>query len=200
MSKYNGPRRTQKDYRGLPITNGVYEAGVWKCGCTPPLIAAHFETKKAGLNQGRWFWCCGDRKTRNGCGFFLWDDDAKIIEDWVRTIRSEQKESETAAPPVVSAMPPSPVKAPEQESVKGIASTSASNSSQVLEYKIAEVGSVFDAIEQQCNMLDTTTAKQEREIGELKVQVDSLRDGNEDLENEILALKARLRDEFGSVV
>jgi len=37
----------------------------------------HLETKKQGPNRGRWFYKC---PARNGCGYFLWDDEAKLRE------------------------------------------------------------------------------------------------------------------------
>ncbi|KAG0648095.1 DNA topoisomerase III alpha [Hyphodiscus hymeniophilus] len=46
-----------------------------KGNCKPRLPAAHFQVKKDGRNQGRWFYTCQKPK-EEGCGFFLWDDDA----------------------------------------------------------------------------------------------------------------------------
>jgi hypothetical protein len=43
--------------------------------CLPRLPASHFLVRKEGANKGRWFYTCQEQK-ENGCGFFLWDDDA----------------------------------------------------------------------------------------------------------------------------
>ncbi|KAK3704396.1 hypothetical protein LTR37_013819 [Vermiconidia calcicola] len=58
---------------------GLFADGIWHCDCTPRLPAEHFKVKKEGKNQGRWFYTC--QRSDKGCGFFLWDDDAKPREE-----------------------------------------------------------------------------------------------------------------------
>jgi hypothetical protein len=58
---------------------GLFADGIWHCDCTPRLPAERFKVKKEGKNQGRWFYTC--QQSDNGCGFFLWEDDAKPREE-----------------------------------------------------------------------------------------------------------------------
>ena len=44
--------------------------------CKTRLPASHFQVKKEGPNRGKWFYTCQEPKG-SGCGFFLWDDNAK---------------------------------------------------------------------------------------------------------------------------
>lgn len=69
--------------RGAPRSTqprGVFADGIWHCDCKPRLPAEHFKVKKEGKNQGRWFYTCQQTEP-NRCGFFLWDEDAKIREE-----------------------------------------------------------------------------------------------------------------------
>ncbi|OQO06211.1 hypothetical protein B0A48_08799 [Cryoendolithus antarcticus] len=67
------PKRTS----GL---KGLFADGIWQCNCDPRLPAEHFRVKKEGKNQGRWFYTCQNSEPQR-CGFFLWDEDAKIREE-----------------------------------------------------------------------------------------------------------------------
>ncbi|OKL58111.1 hypothetical protein UA08_06723 [Talaromyces atroroseus] len=58
---------------------GRFIEGVWHCDCDPRLPAEHFQTKKAGVNRGRWFYTC-QKPQSEGCKFFLWEDDAQVRE------------------------------------------------------------------------------------------------------------------------
>jgi len=61
---------------------GLFAQNIWHCDCNPRLPADNFQVKKEGKNKGRWFYTCQNKngETR-GCGFFLWDDDAKVREE-----------------------------------------------------------------------------------------------------------------------
>lgn len=77
---------------------GVFADGIWHCDCTPRLPAEHFKVKKEGKNQGRWFYTCQNREPQ-GCGFFLWDEDAKLREEGavLNNSRSEPKSGQASA-------------------------------------------------------------------------------------------------------
>ena len=59
---------------------GRFIDGVWHCNCDPRLPASHFQVKKDSANKGRWFYCC-TKSPETQCGFFLWDEDAKLREE-----------------------------------------------------------------------------------------------------------------------
>ena len=77
--------------------------------CEPRLPAAHFQVKKESKNQGRWFYTC-QRPKDEGCGFFLWDDDAvgremravinnsRTEPDGLRTPADSKREKKVAEP------------------------------------------------------------------------------------------------------
>lgn len=79
---YSTPRKPGvfTSYRGSPTRvapkKGLFIEGVWHCNCDPRLPASHFQVRKEGPNKGRWFYTCQQPKDA-GCGFFLWDEDAK---------------------------------------------------------------------------------------------------------------------------
>lgn len=54
--------------------------------------------KKESKNQGRWFYTCQNQEPK-GCGFFLWDEDAKLREEGavLNNSRSEPKSKQVAA-------------------------------------------------------------------------------------------------------
>ncbi|KAF3001206.1 hypothetical protein E8E13_001236 [Curvularia kusanoi] len=61
---------------GAPL-RGLFLDGVWHCDCSPRQPANHFEVKKPGKNQGKWFRTCQKQQNdRSRCNFFLWDGDA----------------------------------------------------------------------------------------------------------------------------
>ncbi|KAK2806944.1 hypothetical protein FQN51_005746 [Onygenales sp. PD_10] len=62
-----------------PRPRGLYTNNTWTCDCTPRQPAACFQTKKGGVNQGRWFYTC-PRPRDGGCRFFLWVDEARARE------------------------------------------------------------------------------------------------------------------------
>jgi hypothetical protein len=81
--------------RGAPRSTapkGVFADGVWHCDCTPRLPAEHFKVKKESKNKGRWFYTCQNQEPQR-CGFFLWDEDAKLREEGavLNNSRSEPK-------------------------------------------------------------------------------------------------------------
>ncbi|PQE24094.1 Zinc finger GRF-type protein [Rutstroemia sp. NJR-2017a BVV2] len=45
----------------------------------PRLPAVHFQVKKQGPNNGKWFYTCQEPK-ESACGFFLWEDKARTRE------------------------------------------------------------------------------------------------------------------------
>jgi len=77
---------------------GVFADGTWHCDCTPRLPAEHFKVKKEGKNQGRWFYTCQNQEPQR-CGFFLWDEDAKLREEGavLNNSRSEPKSRQIPA-------------------------------------------------------------------------------------------------------
>ncbi|KAI9759179.1 MAG: hypothetical protein M4579_002552 [Chaenotheca gracillima] len=87
MSNYRGAASGSKWGNGKGPFNsptkvplkGLFDNGIWHCNCTPRMPAEHFQTKNGGKNHGRWFYTC--QNTPNRCGFFLWDDDAKLREE-----------------------------------------------------------------------------------------------------------------------
>jgi len=66
--------------------------------CDPRLPAAHFLVKKEGPNKGKWFYTCQESK-ENGCGFFLWDDNAvgREMRAVINNARSEPDQLRTPA-------------------------------------------------------------------------------------------------------
>jgi hypothetical protein len=82
----------------LTAPRGVFADGIWHCDCTPRLPAEHFKVKKENKNQGRWFYTCQNQEPQR-CGFFLWDEDAKIREEGavLNNSRSESKSREVPA-------------------------------------------------------------------------------------------------------
>ncbi|KAK2812043.1 hypothetical protein FQN50_001752 [Emmonsiellopsis sp. PD_5] len=62
-----------------PHPRGLYTNNTWTCDCTPRQPAACFQTRKGGVNQGRWFYTC-PRPRDEGCRFFLWVDEAGVRE------------------------------------------------------------------------------------------------------------------------
>jgi hypothetical protein len=69
--------------RGAPRSTepkGVFADGIWHCDCKPRLPAEHFKVKKESKNKGRWFYICRNQAEKS-CGFFLWDEDAKLREE-----------------------------------------------------------------------------------------------------------------------
>jgi hypothetical protein len=79
-SRGNFSARGRGNGRQTTRQRGSFADGVWYCDCTPRLPAERFKVKKDGPNHGRWFYTCQVGKD-NGCGFFLWDDDAKPREE-----------------------------------------------------------------------------------------------------------------------
>ena len=87
--------------RGGPRSSapkGVFADGIWYCDCTPRLPAEHFKVKKESKNQGRWFYTCQNQEPQR-CGFFLWDEDAKLREEGavLNNSRSEPKSRQVPA-------------------------------------------------------------------------------------------------------
>ena len=77
---------------------GVFADNIWHCDCTPRLPAEHFKVKKESKNQGRWFYTCQNQEPQR-CGFFLWDEDAKLREEGavLNNSRSEPKSRQNPA-------------------------------------------------------------------------------------------------------
>lgn len=87
--------------KGVPRSTapkGVFADGVWHCDCTPRLPAEHFKVKKESKNQGRWFYTCQNQEPQR-CGFFLWDEDARLREEGavLNNSRSEPKSRQISA-------------------------------------------------------------------------------------------------------
>ena len=65
--------------------------------------ASHFQVKKEGKNNGRWFYTCQHSKDE-GCGFFLWGEEAegremKAVVGNSRSEPSEGRQGETEVTP-----------------------------------------------------------------------------------------------------
>ncbi|ETN37252.1 uncharacterized protein HMPREF1541_08243 [Cyphellophora europaea CBS 101466] len=65
---------------GRTAKRGIFMGGVWHCDCDSRLPADKFQTKNGGKNHGRWFYTC-QKPQPSKCGFFLWEDDAKVREE-----------------------------------------------------------------------------------------------------------------------
>ena len=78
-----------------------------KGNCEHRLPAPMFQVKKPGPNRGRWFYTCQKPK-EEGCGFFLWDDDAKTREKQavMNNVRSEVEERRSLSPTPTPASKP----------------------------------------------------------------------------------------------
>ncbi|KAF2650156.1 hypothetical protein K491DRAFT_683239 [Lophiostoma macrostomum CBS 122681] len=98
--------------------------GVWHCDCNPRQPAVHFQTKKEGANQGRWFYSCQkQRDDPRSCKFFLWDSDAKPREQRALQSNSRTEPNRTNATPTrpqrdISPPPPYTVESGPSESVR----------------------------------------------------------------------------------
>lgn len=84
---------------------GQFLNGVWHCDCNPRLPAVHFETKKPGPNQGKWFRTC-QKPQEERCSFFLWDHHAQAREKSALTNNS-RTESAPADPALTNPVTPS---------------------------------------------------------------------------------------------
>ncbi|TLD24813.1 hypothetical protein PspLS_05450 [Pyricularia sp. CBS 133598] len=51
----------------------------WYCNCIPRVLADIRTVSKETKNKGRKFWTCS-KDRRASCGFFFWDDDARVVE------------------------------------------------------------------------------------------------------------------------
>ncbi|KAH9879101.1 hypothetical protein J1614_002536 [Plenodomus biglobosus] len=107
MSAYRGRGRGRDGGGGPP--KGLFTNGVWHCDCNPRQPAIHFETKKAGPNQGRWFRSC-QKQDGARCAFFLWDDQAQAREQ--AALMNNSRTEPTLNPPTTPSKrqqsPPSP--------------------------------------------------------------------------------------------
>lgn len=65
---------------GRTAKRGLFSNGVWHCDCDSRLPADKFQTKNGGKNHGRWFYTC-QKPQPSRCGFFLWEDEAKVREE-----------------------------------------------------------------------------------------------------------------------
>ena len=70
--------RTNK--KGFTGRKGAFLNSIWHCDCNPRMPADKFQTKNGGKNHGRWFYTCQEPQHKR-CGFFLWEDDAKVREE-----------------------------------------------------------------------------------------------------------------------
>lgn len=96
---------------------GRFINGIWHCNCDPRLPAAFFETKKQGVNQGKWckwiwqmtllsilteqavYTCQKPQNER--CNFFLWAEEAEAREKFIvlSNARSEPESDKTPKTP-----------------------------------------------------------------------------------------------------
>ncbi|KAJ4355300.1 hypothetical protein N0V95_003055 [Ascochyta clinopodiicola] len=90
---------------------GLFIDGVWHCDCTPRSPANHFEVKKQGANQGKWFRTCQKQKgDKSRCKFFLWDSDAHPREAaaLANNSRTESTHTTSKTPSKRPSSPPPP--------------------------------------------------------------------------------------------
>lgn len=73
--RVRGRGRGRGNANSNTTAKGLFVNSSWQCDCDPRLPAEHFEVKKDTPNKGRWFYTC-QKKGEEGCGFFLFDDDA----------------------------------------------------------------------------------------------------------------------------
>ncbi|KAF2085647.1 hypothetical protein K490DRAFT_4970, partial [Saccharata proteae CBS 121410] len=76
--------------------------------CNPRVPANHFKVKKAGPNQGKWFYSCQQQPDDKRCGFFLWQEDAEVRER-AAVLANSRDEPDAAAqqsPPKRPSPPP----------------------------------------------------------------------------------------------
>lgn len=105
-------RRSNRNHGNHPThLKGLFAQNIWHCDCNPRLPADNFQVKKEGGNKGRWFYTCQNKHGEtSGCGFFLWDDDAKIREESAVLSNSREEarpiHDARSAPPPASPTPP----------------------------------------------------------------------------------------------
>ncbi|KAJ6112147.1 hypothetical protein N7523_008208 [Penicillium sp. IBT 18751x] len=76
---FSPSKRAPMSPRNAVALKGLFQDGIWMCNCRERLPAVKRETKKAGKNQGRYFWTCQNPPGKQ-CGFFLWADEAEVRE------------------------------------------------------------------------------------------------------------------------
>ncbi|KAK5000108.1 hypothetical protein LTR66_000970 [Elasticomyces elasticus] len=96
-ASYKSLRRTALLQPETARRKGLFANGTWQCDCLPSLPAEHFKVKKEGRNQGRWFYTC-QKPAERGCGFFLWDEDAKLREEAAVLSNSRNEPKITPSP------------------------------------------------------------------------------------------------------
>ncbi|KAJ5124410.1 uncharacterized protein N7515_008235 [Penicillium bovifimosum] len=58
-----------------PLRQGLFKDGLWRCNCPDRPVAAHRQTKKEGINKGKWFYnCAKPQDLESKCKFFLWEE------------------------------------------------------------------------------------------------------------------------------
>ncbi|KAJ8117251.1 hypothetical protein OPT61_g1506 [Boeremia exigua] len=93
---------------GAPL-RGLFVDGVWHCDCDPRQPANHFEVKKQGPNQGKWFRTCQKQQDdKSWCRFFLWDSEAHPREAAALADNSRTESLHTKTPTKRPASPPPP--------------------------------------------------------------------------------------------
>ncbi|KAF2627982.1 hypothetical protein BU25DRAFT_448416 [Macroventuria anomochaeta] len=99
---------TRRRGGGGVAQRGLFVDGVWHCDCTPRQPANHFEVKKQGPNQGKWFRTCQKQQNdKSRCKFFLWDGDAHPREAAALANNTRTEPSHTT-PKTLSKRPVSP--------------------------------------------------------------------------------------------
>ncbi|KAK5990382.1 hypothetical protein PT974_08650 [Cladobotryum mycophilum] len=70
---------------------GLWHGGEWWCNCDPRRRAVERQVQRATPNKGKSFWACSiPSHNPNGCGFFLWFQDAKLRETGLQPIVSDE--------------------------------------------------------------------------------------------------------------
>ncbi|KAL7798043.1 hypothetical protein V8C37DRAFT_243166 [Trichoderma ceciliae] len=76
--------RYQDVYAGEPSTEkrrlkGLWHRNEWWCNCSPRKRAVERSVTRDTPNRGKFFWAC-PHPPPEGCGFFLWFDEARLRE------------------------------------------------------------------------------------------------------------------------
>ncbi|KAL4948225.1 hypothetical protein BDW69DRAFT_199033 [Aspergillus filifer] len=77
----DGPGTPRSPRTAIP-TRGLLLDGIWRCNCPERPPALKLQTKKHGVNHGRWFYTC-QKDHQQRCKFFLWASDAEAREKLV---------------------------------------------------------------------------------------------------------------------
>ncbi len=73
--------------------------------CDPPLEAKYWKVNKEGANKDRWFYRCPKPRHEKQCAFFLFDDEAQVLEKKARESMSVSSTPIARNSPAANATP-----------------------------------------------------------------------------------------------